>query len=84
MWDGIRGGKEAAAPRGHRRKLPIARHRCSQAAADCRVLLLPPLAACCLLQKYNVGIKCATITPDEARVKEFSLKKVRDFSWAVR
>ena len=27
-------------------------------------------------QKYNVGIKCATITPDEARVKEFSLKKV--------
>ncbi|GAB1415838.1 isocitrate dehydrogenase (NADP(+)) [Paludibacter sp.] len=26
--------------------------------------------------KYNVGIKCATITPDEARVKEFSLKKM--------
>jgi len=25
--------------------------------------------------KYNVGIKCATITPDEARVKEFNLKK---------
>jgi len=25
---------------------------------------------------YNVGIKCATITPDEARVKEFSLKKM--------
>lgn len=24
--------------------------------------------------KYNVAIKCATITPDEARVKEFSLK----------
>ena len=24
--------------------------------------------------KYNVGIKCATITPDEARVKEFNLK----------
>lgn len=33
--------------------------------------------ACILrLQKYNVGIKCATITPDEARVKEFGLKKV--------
>ena len=30
------------------------------------------------LQKYNVGIKCATITPDEARVKEFNLKKVRE------
>lgn len=26
--------------------------------------------------KYNVGIKCATITPDEARVKEFDLKKM--------
>lgn len=25
------------------------------------------------IRKYNVGIKCATITPDEARVKEFSL-----------
>ena len=28
------------------------------------------------INKYNVGIKCATITPDEARVKEFSLKKM--------
>jgi hypothetical protein len=28
------------------------------------------------VQQYHVGIKCATITPDEARVKEFSLKKV--------
>ncbi|KAL5960515.1 Isocitrate dehydrogenase NADP mitochondrial, partial [Taenia solium] len=28
------------------------------------------------IQKYNVGIKCATITPDEARVKEFGLKKM--------
>ena len=28
------------------------------------------------IQKYNVGIKCATITPDEARVKEFNLKKM--------
>jgi len=26
------------------------------------------------IKKYNVGIKCATITPDEARVKEFNLK----------
>lgn len=26
--------------------------------------------------KYNVGIKCATITPDEARVEEFNLKKM--------
>ncbi|KAL6304762.1 isocitrate dehydrogenase NADP-dependent [Sparassis latifolia] len=26
--------------------------------------------------RYNVGIKCATITPDEARVKEFKLKQM--------
>jgi len=26
------------------------------------------------IKKYNVGIKCATITPDEQRVKEFGLK----------
>ena len=28
------------------------------------------------ISKYGVGIKCATITPDEARVKEFNLKKM--------
>ncbi|MBK9195659.1 MAG: isocitrate dehydrogenase (NADP(+)) [Flavobacteriales bacterium] len=28
------------------------------------------------IQKHNVGIKCATITPDEARVKEFGLKQM--------
>lgn len=28
------------------------------------------------IKKYNVGIKCATITPDEARVKEFNLKEM--------
>jgi isocitrate dehydrogenase len=27
-------------------------------------------------QKYGVAVKCATITPDEARVKEFNLKKM--------
>jgi isocitrate dehydrogenase len=26
--------------------------------------------------KYGVGVKCATITPDEARVKEFHLKRM--------
>lgn len=26
------------------------------------------------IQKHNVGVKCATITPDEARVEEFGLK----------
>ena len=28
------------------------------------------------IQKYGVGVKCATITPDEDRVKEFNLKKM--------
>lgn len=28
------------------------------------------------IKRYNVGIKCATITPDEARVKEFGLKQM--------
>ena len=28
------------------------------------------------IQKYGVGVKCATITPDEARVKEFNLTKM--------
>ena len=29
-----------------------------------------------MIRKVGVGVKCATITPDEARVKEFSLKKM--------
>ena len=28
------------------------------------------------IKKYNVGIKCATITPDEDRVQEYTLKKM--------
>ena len=28
------------------------------------------------IQKHQVGVKCATITPDETRVKEFGLKKM--------
>lgn len=28
------------------------------------------------IKKYGVGIKCATITPDEARMEEFGLKKM--------
>jgi isocitrate dehydrogenase len=27
------------------------------------------------IKKYGVGVKCATITPDEARVEEFNLKQ---------
>ncbi len=33
-------------------------------------------AAAAAIKKYGVGVKCATITPDEARVKEFNLKKM--------
>jgi isocitrate dehydrogenase len=32
------------------------------------------------IKKYSVGVKCATITPDEARVKEFNLKKSKGSS----
>ena len=32
--------------------------------------------AAAAIQKYSVGVKCATITPDEARVKEFKLKQM--------
>src|SRR6185312_15468652 len=28
------------------------------------------------IKRYGVGVKCATITPDEARVTEFGLKKM--------
>jgi isocitrate dehydrogenase len=28
------------------------------------------------IKEHNVGVKCATITPDEARVKEFGLKQM--------
>src|SRR5688572_9530236 len=28
------------------------------------------------IKKFRVGIKCATITPDENRVKEFNLKQM--------
>src|SRR5579875_1051034 len=28
------------------------------------------------IKEYGVGVKCATITPDEARVKEFNLKRM--------
>ena len=35
----------------------------------------PPHSPSCV-KMYNVGIKCATITPDEGRVKEFNLRKV--------
>src|SRR4030095_7002335 len=28
------------------------------------------------IKRHGVGVKCATITPDEARVEEFSLKRM--------
>ncbi|MDR2567673.1 MAG: NADP-dependent isocitrate dehydrogenase, partial [Bifidobacteriaceae bacterium] len=28
------------------------------------------------IKQHGVGVKCATITPDEARVQEFGLKKM--------
>jgi isocitrate dehydrogenase len=34
------------------------------------------IASAKAVKEHNVGIKCATITPDEARVEEFQLKKM--------
>ena len=37
------------------------------------------------IKRVGVGVKCATITPDEARVKEFNLKKMwrsQNDSWS--
>jgi len=34
------------------------------------------LEAARAIKQYGVGVKCATITPDEARVKEFGLKQM--------
>ena len=34
------------------------------------------LDAAAAIKEFKVGIKCATITPDEARVKEFGLKEM--------
>jgi isocitrate dehydrogenase len=36
------------------------------------------------IKKYSVGIKCATITPDEARVEEFKLKQSTHPKFALR
>ena len=33
------------------------------------------------IQKYGAVVKCATITPDESRVKEFGLKNVEISEW---
>ena len=33
------------------------------------------------IKQYGVGVKCATITPDEARVEEFKLKKSTSIIW---
>jgi len=44
----------------------------SRDATDDRVTLDSAEAT----RKYGVAVKCATITPDEARVKEFSLKRM--------
>lgn len=36
------------------------------------------------IKQYGVGVKCATITPDEARVEEFKLKKSKPIKLSGR
>ncbi len=47
---------------------------CGPDAPTCPRQYINPL--CNVPQRVGVGIKCATITPDEARVKEFGLKQM--------
>src|SRR5438552_2376468 len=44
-------------------------------AAPALISRLRPAAAEAI-KRHGVGVKCATITPDEARVAEFNLKKI--------
>src|SRR3569832_261453 len=44
----------------------------NRAATDDQV----PIDAANAIKEHGVGVKCATITPDEARVEEFHLKKM--------
>ena len=46
-------------------------HILNRDATDNRVVA----DAAAAIQKYHVGVKCAAINPDQARVKEFGLKK---------
>ena len=36
------------------------------------------------IKKYGVGVKCATITPDEARVEEFDLNLIAVFTDEIK
>lgn len=68
--------RAAARQLAQRQRRQAAAVRRPQRRRRCR-RRLPALTATPPLQECGVGIKCATITPDEARVKEFGLKKVR-------
>jgi isocitrate dehydrogenase len=45
-------------------------------AHECMLCMQVTIDAAHAIRKHGVGIKCATITPDEARVEEFGLKKM--------
>lgn len=53
--------------------LPVA---CAPKAIQPPAPLQVTVDAAHAIKKHGVGIKCATITPDEARVEEFGLKKM--------
>lgn len=55
------------------RPINLAREECSdQVQTDDQVTIDSANA----IKQYSVGVKCATITPDEARVEEFKLKQM--------
>ena len=57
-----------------RRRPRVLRPRRSSTAT--RPTTRSPIDSANAIKRHGVGVKCATITPDEARVEEFGLKKM--------
>ena len=58
------------------RKNPMARYSLNGDASSGYDFVLVTVEAAEATRRFNVAVKCATITPDEKRVEEFSLKKM--------
>ena len=71
IWKLIKEHADPPVPR-HRPGLLRPRHRAPRRRPTIRSPSMPPRPS----RSHGVGVKCATITPDEARVKEFSLKQM--------
>ena len=71
IWQFIKDAVDPAVPR----------HRARSTSTSASSTATPPttrspIDAANAIKEHGVGVKCATITPDEARVEEFGLKKM--------